>query len=159
MSPENSASTDQQEEVPFPELETNDLTNAIVFELTPNGEFSQEQIARIKDLSESASHDIEGDRVWELKHIVFSFPDDTALFLCLDNADNCCHDDMWSDLRCQFGGGLKLKDAGEFIIFEGRLIIRRYVSKSLSNVITSEGCFACREKLSNMNIGLTIRKN
>jgi len=158
MSPEFSALTDGQKRVSFPELETEQLSDFNIFELIPDGQFTSEQVKKIKIFSEECDNGltIYHDNI----HIIFSFPDEVRLFLCLGNSEENYHRNMWYRLKEEFGENLVLRDAGRYFIYEGEHIIDAYVSEGLSvekQEIIPEQCFACREEISNMNIGITVR--
>jgi hypothetical protein len=156
----------------FEEIPTKDFPDSLVFKLERGKTFGNHQDEKIKAISRDCYNGI--TTYFDSKHIIFSFPDDpdSALFLCLakpevwDERDGFpylrLHDQMWFQLKKQFGEDLLLKDAGEYCIYEGEHIIGSYVSKNLSegtHEITPEECFATRAEITNMNIGITVREN
>mgnify|MGYP000940684369 FL=1 len=158
MSLEDSTIENSQERMTFPELETDNLPGFNIFELIPNGQFSPEQVERIK--KSSTECDNGATIYYDNLHIIFSFPNDDRLFLCLTNSDDNYHRNMWYRLRREFGEDLVLRDAGTYCIYEGQHIIRAYVSDGLSNErheITAEQCYACRKQIQNMNLDIVIR--
>jgi hypothetical protein len=160
MNPESSAvDKDTQERVPFPELETTGdlLSKSVIFELTPNGEFSAEQAEKMKNIGEETDN---GQiKYYDFRNVTFSFPGEEKMFLCLGNLYFYPHLYMWEDLRNQFGQDLVLRDGGKCRMYPDEFVIRRYFSLGFTreeNLITREECLSCREKLLNMGLGLTI---
>lgn len=158
-----------EEKKPFPELETKCFSNAIIFELIPNGKFTEEQTERIKNISHRVYNYEEDDSPLEktlyldcllFKHLVLTYgrDKDAELFLCLANGKEWSHEEMLSNILDEFGSGLVVRDAGHYLITEdeGKHYIGSYVSEGLweSGRIIPDGCFAYRKEITDMNIGI-----
>jgi hypothetical protein len=160
MSPDISIPSVEQERKPFPELELDDFSNSFTIQLIPNGQFTEEQIYKIIEISEFEEFFINNEWIpfYLLKHITFALENNpNSTYLCLAHPDKWEHHQMYYRIKKNLGD-LILKDAGLYgvnIDTNDHFLFSDF-SESLSKEICKEDCLVTRNKISAMNIGIGL---